>query len=79
MPTTPVNSNIKIISGSGGSCTGSYAGFTTVQNTTFDGLRDVNGGFIVTSSFPVIINAGVKIEGNITSASISAGAAFFYY
>lgn len=75
----PINALATVLSGSG-SVTGSFAGFTAIQNTTFTGLKGYNGGdLVVTSSAPLIVAAGTTLSLLITSASISVGGVFFYY
>ena len=77
MANIPVNPYATLVSGSGVSITGSFAGFTTAAATTFTALKDYGGGNLASSN-GLTIAAGTTVPLLITSASISAGAVLFY-
>ena len=76
MANVPVNAMAVAISGSG-SVTGSYAGFTTTQATTFTGLKDSRDNDLAAGG-AMIFSAGSTVPLYVTSASISSGAVIFY-
>lgn len=77
MANIPVNAWAVVISGSG-AITGSFGGFTVVQDATFTGLKDYYGNSLATGSGPLTFTAGTTVPLFVTSASISAGAVLFY-
>ena len=76
MANIPVNPYATLVSGSGVSITGSFAGFTTAAATTFTALKDYYGNNLAGSglTFP----SGVTVPLYVTSASISSGAILLY-
>lgn len=78
MANIPSNSTGIVISTT---TTGSYAGFTVVSgsNAVFTGLKDFQGNTLATAAAPLVIPAGFTIPIFVTSASLTTGAALFYY
>jgi hypothetical protein len=77
MANIPSNTAVSVVSGSG-TITGSFSGFTVAQAVTFNGMKDINGNNLATTSSVLTFASGVTIPVYITSASISAGAVLFY-
>jgi len=80
MANIPINTSALALSGSasGGSITGSFAGFTVPTAITFTGLKDANNTVLATPANPLTFGASAFVPLTVTSASISTGAAIFY-
>jgi hypothetical protein len=77
MANVPSNFSAAIISGSA-SITGSFAGFTTLTAGAFTGLKDGNGGNLVSNGNSIAFSAGANVPLTVTSASISSGVVLLY-
>jgi hypothetical protein len=77
MANIPINTSALAVSGSG-AITGSFAGFTVPTSVTFTALKDANNTVLATPANPLVFGASSFVPLNVTSASISLGAAIFY-
>lgn len=77
MANLPANSTALVVSGSG-NITGSFTGFTVVQQALFTGLRDANNTVLASATAPLAFAAGTNVPLFVTSASIASGSVLFY-